>query len=138
MHTIDDVRRLSLARIADDRGFIIPLDDQSSLPFAVTRVFTVHPAGPGEARGGHAHRQCQQIFVCLAGSCAITCRDGDGRREFVLDDPAQGLFVPASLWSEQTYESTGTVLLVANDRPYEEDDYIRDFEDFLHFRGAGE
>ncbi len=138
MHTIDDVRQLSLAKIADDRGFIVPLDDQSNLPFTVTRVFTVHPAGPGEARGGHAHRQCQQIFECLAGSCAITCRDGAGSREFVLDNPAQGLFVPASLWSEQTYENTGTVLLVANDRPYEEDDYIRDFDDFLRFRGAGE
>lgn len=143
---ISAVHDVALAGLADARLFALPVqaapsgslavvEGGSTVPFAIARTFHVWGVPAGEARGRHAHRLCRQVLVCLAGSCHVTCRDGTAEAGFRLDRPDRALFVPAAIWAEQVYERDGTVLLVLADRPYEADDYIRDWDDFRRFRG---
>ena len=84
-----------------------------------------------DVRGAHAHRQCEQLLVCLRGSVSALVDDGQDRRELVLDRPDRGLYVPPMVWGTQYRYSDDAVLLVYASRPYEDADYIRDYETFL-------
>ncbi len=111
-------------------------EEGGNIPFAVRRVFTVH-AHEAARRGRHAHRQCSQYMVCLAGSCEVELDDGTERKSITLSGPDQGLYMPASIWGEQNYLEAGTILMVLCDRNYDEADYIRDYEAFLAYRSRG-
>jgi len=102
------------------------------VPFSIQRVFTIK-AREACTRGFHAHKECTQLLVCLEGRCVVTVDDGKMRKNIVLDQASLGLLIPPSIWAEQMYEAN-TVLTVLTDRPYEETDYLRQYEDFLEFR----
>lgn len=134
---LDDVAALSFLTIQDERGILSVYQGGASVPFAVDRVFSV-VASAGTERGGHAHRRCKQLLVCLSGVCAVTCDDGVGRRSFRLDRPGEGLYVPPTIWAEQRYLSEGNVMIVLCDLPYDEGDYIRSYGEFLQFRSLSD
>lgn len=103
------------------------------VPFAVNRVFLINADQP-TMRGNHAHRRCSQAMVCLSGSCEITVDDGRNRRPIMLSGPDRGVLVPAGIWADQHYKERGTILMVLCDLPYDEADYIRDYDEFLSYR----
>ena len=105
------------------------------VPFSISRVFAVR-AGPNVTRGHHAHKLCNQLMVCLYGRCNVFCADGISKQAFLLDRADKALLVPFGIWAEQHYLETDTVLIVLCDQPYEEQDYIRNYDDFLEFRKA--
>ena len=121
----------TLRTVSDARGSLLPLDLPGSLPFEPQRVFYVYGVPSKEVRGEHAHRQCEQFLVCLHGSVSAVVDDGATRREFLLDDPSLGLHMPAMTWGTQYNYSPDAVLAVFASRPYEDADYIRDYEQFL-------
>jgi hypothetical protein len=123
--------------IGGPAGRIVVLQEGPSLPLDLVRTFVVLPNADGGDRGHHAHRACGQLMVCLRGVCDVTCDDGSTRRSWRLADQTTGLYVPPSIWAEQRY-GLDSMLLVACDRPYEEDDYIRDYGEFLRYRGLKE
>jgi hypothetical protein len=114
-------------------GDLVAMEGLNHLPFSIARVFTVN-APAGNSRGNHAHKACTQFLVCPTGCVEVVCDDGTDRVVFILDRPNVGLLVPPSIWARQTYRAPGSVLLVICDRPYEEDDYIRDYTTFLGIR----
>ncbi|MFB9645803.1 sugar 3,4-ketoisomerase [Microbacterium terregens] len=120
-----------LRTVSDIRGDLLPIDLPGDLPFAPQRVFFVHGVPSKEVRGEHAHRQCEQFLVCLTGSVSCIVDDGTSRNEYVLDDPSLGLHMPAMTWGTQYDYSPDAVLVVFASRPYEDADYIRDYEQFL-------
>ena len=134
MAALADVQLARVENHAFPEAVLSVFEDGQNLPFALTRVFTVHAHQPVQ-RGHHAHRQCGQVLICLAGACTVTVDDGKERKSMTLTDPAEAVYVPPSIWGEQEYLEPGTILLVLCDRIYEEDDYIRDYEDFLSYRG---
>ena len=105
------------------------------IPFNPCRVFTVHARAPVD-RGHHAHKRCSQLLVCLAGVCEVLVDDGVTRKTIALDRPTLALYVPPSIWAEQRYRQQNAILMVLCDRSYEEDDYIRDYGEFLAFRNG--
>ena len=119
---------------ADLRGSLTELSEH--FPFVPKRFFAVFNVPGKEVRGEHAHRRCHQFMVCVSGSLWILLDDGQRREEIQLDSPAVGLYVPPMVWSVQYGYSQDAVLLVSASEPYDSQDYIRDYEEFLRLRLA--
>lgn len=120
-----------LPRFIDLRGSLSVGEFARDLPFAPVRYFLVFGVPSRETRGEHAHRQCHQFLVCVNGSVRVLADDGHHRREFILDSPDSGLHLPPMTWGTQYQYSPDAVLLVFASHPYDADDYIREYGDFL-------
>lgn len=131
-----DPRLVPLRRADDLRGSLVALELGEDLPFVPARFFTVFSVPSRDVRGQHAHRRCEQVLVCLAGSVTCVVDDGAHRQTYVLDRPDVGLHVPAMTWGAQYDYSPDAVLTVFASLPYDADDYIRDYEVFLTEVGA--
>jgi UDP-2-acetamido-3-amino-2,3-dideoxy-glucuronate N-acetyltransferase len=130
---IEDARCVETQLISDAEADISIYEQGLALPFPVRRVFTVHARGATE-RGRHAHKQCGQVMVCLAGRCDVTVDDGMDRKTVQLMRPQDALYVPAAIWAEQSYRAPETILMVLCDQLYDEADYIRDYDAFRTWR----
>jgi dTDP-4-dehydrorhamnose 3,5-epimerase-like enzyme len=123
------LRRIRSA--VDLRGSLVAADFSSDLPFVPRRVFTVFDVPTKDVRGEHAHRECQQFLLCVAGSVSCVVDNGTMRQEFRLSQPDVGLYVPAMVWGSQYNYSSDAVLLVFASHEYDAGDYIRDYDDYL-------
>ena len=117
----------------DPRGALIPIDFSSSLPFAPRRNFLVHDVPGGKVRGEHAHIKCHQFLIALRGSVHAVVKNGVHTTEVVLDDPSVGLYMPPKLWGTQYNFSPDCILSVYASDPYDDADYIRDFDTYEDF-----
>ena len=123
-------------RFTDLRGALAAAEFGRDLPFVPARYFVVFDVPSRETRGEHAHRRCHQFLSCIHGSVRVLADDGRGRREFVLDSPGTGLYLPPMTWGTQYRYSADAVLLVFASHPYDADDYIRDYDEFLALAAA--
>jgi len=126
-----------LPLILDMRGNLTAGEVGRDLPFAPRRYFLVMNVPSDETRGAHAHRQCAQFLVCVAGACSVVVDDGHQRLEVRLDDPCLGIHVPPRVWAIQYRYTRDAVLMVLASDPYDADDYIRDYDAFLAESGRG-
>ena len=115
----------------DERGSLIAIEQSDTIPFDVARAYYLYGTQPGVVRGLHAHRRFVQFAVPVRGSCTMLLDDGRNRVNLPLDDPALGLMLPPMVWHEMADFSAECVLLVLADAPYDEGDYIRDYDEFL-------
>jgi len=102
------------------------------IPFSIKRVFNVRQQ-KGDIRGKHAHLHCSQLLICTNGAVEVKCDDSRTTEIYVLDKPNFGLFIPPGIWADQKYIENNTILTVLCDRPFEEADYLRNYEDFKLF-----
>lgn len=121
---------LTFFRSDDNRGSLIAIDYNDHLPFQPQRSFVVTGVPPNELRGAHAHRECSQLLIAIHGACTALVDDGRTRREFKLDQPQLGLFMPPMTWGSQYKFSSDAVLLVLASHPYSAADYIHDYAMF--------
>jgi dTDP-4-dehydrorhamnose 3,5-epimerase-like enzyme len=119
----------------DARGSLLALEATEAIPFPISRVYFLYDTPLGKQRGFHAHRRLEQWAVCVAGGCTMILDNGRQRSEVRLDSPEKGLHVGAMIWRELKDFSPGAVLMVLASEPYEEADYIRDYESFLALAG---
>ncbi|MEO1319685.1 MAG: FdtA/QdtA family cupin domain-containing protein [Pseudomonadota bacterium] len=119
--------------LGDDRGGLVALEAGAGypVPFDVRRVYYIHSTEPGISRGFHAHRQLQQVAICVSGRCRVVLDDGTTREEGWLDAPTKGLFIGDLTWRELHDFSPGCVVLVLASEHHDEADYIRDYDEFL-------
>jgi dTDP-4-dehydrorhamnose 3,5-epimerase-like enzyme len=130
---VTDVRLVELPRHTADNGELVVIEEGHALPFVARRMFTVR--APEQAiRGRHAHKQCSQFLICVHGHIDVLCDDGKNTARFVLNNGSTGLLIPAGVWATETYIENDSVLSVLCDRRYEQDDYLRDYEQFLQWR----
>lgn len=121
---------IDLVLAHDERGTLAAFEF-SGLPFEARRIFTVYGTPAGQERGGHAHRRCDQVLICLNGMISIDVEDEAGRLLSVsMGSPAQGVYVPAGYWASQRFITARSVLLVIASQPYDPDDYIRDHDEW--------
>ena len=130
LHRLSEI----IAPDADVSGRIVVLDCAALLPFAVKRVYWIHGMRQGEQRGGHAHRALTQAVVAIAGRVSFDLDDGVTRTTHRLERPDEYLIVPPGNWRDFTALEANSTLLVLASAPYDEADYIRDYEAFLAFR----
>lgn len=136
MNTVNDVRLIRLTKHSDKQGFLVAYNGISDLQMDIQRTFVVS-GHAGSVRGKHAHKALRQILVCIQGSCRVICEDGNEKREFVLHTPEEVLDIPCGIWAEQIYIYQDSFLMVMCDLPFDENDYIRDYEAYLAFRKQG-
>jgi len=123
---------LAAVKSVDDlRGSLTAIEFAKDLPFTPQRFFTVYNVPSRDVRGQHAHRRCEQFLVCLAGSVTCLFDNLDERFTVVLDHPGTGLHMPAWTWGAQYNYSPDAVLGVFASLPYDNDDYIRDYDSFV-------
>jgi UDP-2-acetamido-3-amino-2,3-dideoxy-glucuronate N-acetyltransferase len=128
---VEGVELVRVPLIEDMRGNLIAREVGKGLPFVPQRCFLVFDVPSKEIRGEHAHRRCAQLLVCVAGSVAVVCDDGRRRQEITLDDPTTGLYLPPMVWGTEYKYTPDALLMVFASRPYEAEDYIRDYDQFL-------
>lgn len=133
MKGLDDIRVVDVPCFPDKQGQLVAYTGNSDFGMDILRIFVV-TGHSNSLRGKHAHKALTQILVCVKGTCSVVCDDGVLRREFVLDQANRALVVPSGIWAEQRYVEDGTVLVVLCDLPYDESDYIRDYQAYLAFR----
>jgi hypothetical protein len=124
-------RLIALREITADNGSLVVGEVPGSLPFVVRRFFALYGIPQGEARGTHAHRECEQFLVCLRGSVRALVDDGRRQREIVLDRPDRGLYMPPLTWGTQSEYSADALLMVFASHEYDAADYIEDYQEFL-------
>lgn len=119
----------------DERGQLVALEEYKEVPFKIKRVYYMYDMSPGIVRGRHAHKNLQQILICIHGSCKILLDNGNEKEVVPLEKPYEGLYVTNSMWHEMYDFSKDTVLMVLASDIYDENDYIRNYSEFLKFYG---
>ena len=129
--TVYDCAIIELPKIINRAGNITPVTNNINIPFDVARVFYIYDIPGGEDRGAHAHKECHQLLIAASGSFEIELNDGKNRRTVSLNRPYYGLHIPPGIWAAEKGFSSGSVCLVLASHKFNEDDYIRNFNDFL-------
>ncbi|MGE6513587.1 GNAT family N-acetyltransferase [Lysinibacillus sphaericus] len=121
---------LNFRAIGDERGYLISLEAQRNIPFDIKRVYYIYGTNE-QPRGFHAHKELQQVLVCVKGSCKVLLDHGQKKEEYILEEPNQGLVINKWVWHEMYDFNEDCVLMVLASEYYDEEDYIRDYGDFL-------
>ena len=131
---IGDCYLIDIRKFTDNRGFLSVIEGGVDIPFEIKRIYYLYLV-PEAARGAHAHKQLQQLMVATSGSVHVTLDDGENKKTFVLDKPWKGLFVASGLWRTLDNFSGGAVCMVLASEKYDANDYIRNYKDFLNYKG---
>ncbi len=129
-NSINDCSILNLPKIHNRAGNITALENKISLPFDVKRVYYLYDIPGGEGRGGHAHKNLEQMIVAVSGAFEVLLKDGSSKKIIRLDRPYVGLHLVPGIWRELLHFSSGAICLVLASSPYDEKDYIRKYTDF--------
>lgn len=133
---LDQCRLIDLPKINDARGNLTFIEGGRHLPFEIRRIFYLYDVPGGSTRAGHALKTCHQFIVSLSGSFDVVLDDGTTKRRVHLNRSYYGLYVPPLIWRELENFSSNSVCLVLASAPYSEDDYFREYPDFLASVGA--
>ncbi|WP_206360685.1 FdtA/QdtA family cupin domain-containing protein [Vibrio sp. F13] len=126
-----DVKLIQFQSHGDDRGSLVSLEQRQNIPFDIKRVYYLFNTKDEVKRGFHAHKKLKQLAIVLKGSCRFLLDDGTEKIELLLDNPAQGLLIESLVWREMFDFSEDCVLMVLADSVYDENDYIRDYDEFI-------
>lgn len=133
------VREIVLPQVHDRRGDLTFVEGGNHVPFQIARVYYLYNVPVDSERGGHAHKELEQVVFALSGSFRMKVDDGYSKQEFWLRDPRKGLYISRLVWREMDSFSQGAVCMVIASHRYDESDYYRDYDDFLlAVRGASQ
>lgn len=122
-----------IPRVSDPRGNLSFLQDGSIIPFDIQRVYWIYDVPAGEERGSHAHIEGRSVIIAVGGSFNVKLYDGREWRDYALNRPYQGLYVPAGYWRTLDNFSSGSVCLCLTSTLFSEEDYIREFDDYMNY-----
>lgn len=124
---------IELPKISDPRGNLSVIEELKDIPFKIARSYWIYDVPGGEHRGGHAYKENEEFIVALSGSFDAILDDGHQRKTFHLNRSYYGLYVPKGFWREMENFSTNSLALVLSSTKFDDNDYIRDYKDFLNF-----
>ncbi|KQQ94939.1 FdtA/QdtA family cupin domain-containing protein [Massilia sp. Leaf139] len=128
---LNDCRLIELPKISDPRGNLTFVEGGNHIPFDIKRVYYLYDVPGGSDRGAHAHKNLHQFVIAMSGSFDIVLDDGDRQRRFQLNRSYYGLYISPMMWRTLDNFSSGGVCMVLASERYSEDDYIRDYDEFL-------
>ena len=126
--------KLSIKTIQSlDAGSLSFFEANRDVPFPIKRIYYIHGVPKDTQRGAHSHKQLRQLLFCPYGSVKILMDDGQEKSEIILDDPSKGLIITPCIWRDMLWLIENSVLCVAASDYYDEDDYIRDYDEFIRW-----
>ena len=130
-----DINLISIPKIHDVRGNLSVIEGDT-IPFLLKRVYYLYDVPSGSERGGHSHINQQEVLVAISGSFDVLLNDGVNEKIVTLNRPNIGLLLPTGIWRELQNFSSGSVCLVLASDVFDEDDYIRDYNEFKSFKNG--
>jgi hypothetical protein len=128
---IDKCNLIKLPQIIDSRGNLSFVEGNSQIPFDIARIYYLYDVPGGAERGGHAHKNLSQLIIAISGSFDIIIADGIDKKRIHMNRSYMGLYVCPMIWRELDNFSSGSVCLVLASNKYDEDDYYRDYQEYL-------
>lgn len=125
------IKLIDFKLLGDDRGHLTVLEANKNIPFDIKRVYYLTDTLAGVPRGFHAHKELEQVAVCVSGKCRMILDDGQRKEEIWLDSVSKAIRIEKMIWHEMHDFSPECVLLVLASEHYDEADYIRNYQDFL-------
>ncbi len=132
--TVSDTKFIALPQITTTGGRITFVSNELEVPFEIKRIYFLYDIPSGESRGGHAHKQLQQLIIAVTGSFDLIVDDGLEKRTYKLNRPNIGVYMPEGLWRELVNFSSGATCLVLASTEYLAEDYISNYDDFIRFK----
>lgn len=133
--TVEECKMIDIRKFSDNRGYLSVIEGGLDIPFEIKRIYYLYMV-PEVARGAHAHKALQQLLIATSGSVDVIMDDGTNKKTFHLDRPWKGLLIPPGLWRDLENFSGGAVLLCLASEHYIAEDYIRDYDEFLKYKGV--
>lgn len=130
---LDNVKIFEFSKVCDPRGNLSFIEEGCHVPFSIKRVFYIYDVPGGETRGGHAHRENSTVLIAVSGSFDLHLTDGEDSVVIRMNRANKGVLIPPGVWDSMHDFTTGTVCLALCDRHYEEEDYIRDLDEYHEF-----
>jgi dTDP-4-dehydrorhamnose 3,5-epimerase-like enzyme len=130
--SIADCKILSLPKISSTQGSISFIENMNHIPFEVRRIYYLYHLPENACRGAHGHKTLQQLIIALSGAFDFTVDDGQQKKTFHLSKPDEGLYVPPGLWRDLNNFTKASVCLVLASELYTEEDYYRNYQEFLN------
>ena len=127
----EKVKIIEIPKISDHRGNLSFIRSGNPIPFDIKNVFYIYDIPAGTQRGGHAHKRLEQILIPLSGSFDVILKDSKNTKKVRLDRPNKGLYIGPLIWREMKNFSAGSVCLVLASLKYDEEEYLRDFNQFM-------
>lgn len=134
MNTVKDTKLIDIPKVHDKRGSLAVVEKEV-IPFGIKRVYYLYDVPSDSYRGGHAHKEQESVIIALSGSFEVIVDDGKSRKRIMLNKPTQGLYIPTHVWREIDNFSSGAVCLVLASTNYDEEEYVREYDDFCHLKG---
>lgn len=131
---MESPRVIDLPRYLDERGNLSVIEQMKEVPFKIERAYWIYDVPGGEHRGGHAYKENNEFIVAMSGSFDVHLDDGKEKKTFHLNRSYYGLYVPKGLWREMDNFSTNSLAFVLSSTKYDDNDYIRDYEEFKLFK----
>jgi len=135
-YSLDLCRYINLPKIQDTRGNLTFIEGNNHIPFNIQRVYYLYDVPGGAERGGHAHKALHQLIIAMSGSFDVVLDDGKEKKRYHLNRSYNGLYVCPMIWRELDNFSSGSVCMVLASNIYDEDDYYRDYKEYLVTLGA--
>lgn len=129
--TLSDIRLINLPKIEDPRGNLTFIEEEHHIPFKIERTYWIYDVPGGQVRGGHAFKVQQEFIVAISGSFNVKTDDGINKKTFTLNRSYNGLYIPAGIWRQMENFSTNSLAMVLSSTNFSQDDYIRDYMEFL-------
>ncbi len=136
--TVDNVKLIELPRFLDTRGNLSFVEQNNHIPFEIKRTYWVYDVPGGEERFGRAFHESQEFIISLSGSFDAVLDDGNEKKTFHLNRSYYGLYIPSGIWRVLDNFSTNSVALVISSTRFDENDYIRDYDEFMKMKQYGE
>lgn len=127
------VQRLELPKITDPRGNLSVLEDNIHIPFKMKRVYWIYDVPGGEKRGGHAFKEQDEVIIALSGSFDVVVEDGYNKNVISLNRSYKAVYIPNGIWRSVENFSTNSLALVLSSTEYDENDYIRNYNEFIAY-----
>ena len=125
---------IQLPKFLDTRGNLSFVEQNNHIPFEIQRTYWIYDVPGGEERWGRAFKECEEFIISLSGSFDVILDDGEEKKTFALNRSYYGIYIPKGIWRILDNFSTNSVALVMASTKYDEDDYIRDYDEFLKFK----
>jgi hypothetical protein len=132
--SVYDCHIIPLSKIHNRAGNITIIEGEENIPFSIKRIYYLYDVPGGESRGGHGHKELNQLIVASGGSFDVLLDDGTNKKIIKLNRPDYGLLVVPGIWRELFEFSSGSVCLVLSSMHYDENDYIRNYQEYLNYK----